>query len=76
MHDPAIPEFEGFYLYGDFCSKWVRALEYDGTELGSDKEVLSGVGSVSSFGVDANGAALVVTLEGSIERIIAVRATG
>ncbi len=76
MHDPAIPEFDGFYLYGDFCNGWVRALHYDGTSLLSDDELFSEVGSIASFGVDADGAALVVTLEGSIERIVAVRADG
>ena len=76
MHDPAIPEFDGSYLYGDFCDGWVRALHFDGTSLASDEELFPNVGSVASFGIDAGGAALIVTLEGRIERIVAVRATG
>ena len=76
MHDLAIPEFDGFYLYGEFCGGWVRALLYDGNEVVSDEELFTGVGPVVSFGVDSEGAALVVTLDGSIERIVAVRATG
>lgn len=77
MHDPAIPELDGSYLYGDFCSGWVRALRLDANgAVESDEELFAEVGSVVSFGVDAEGAALVVTLEGSIERIVARRTGG
>lgn len=73
MHDPAIPELDGFYLYGDFCSGFVRGFFFDGGEPSGEAELFSRVGSISSFGLDGDGAALVVTLDGAIYRIVAVR---
>jgi glucose/arabinose dehydrogenase len=73
MRDPAIPELEGFYVYGDFCAGFVRGffLE-DGAATGA-AELLAGVGNISHFGVDGEGAVLVVTLNGAIFRIVPVR---
>lgn len=76
MHDPALPEFDGFYLYGDYCGRWVRALHQEDGVVLSDEELFSGVGQVVGFAVGADGSALVLSLNGSIERIVGVRATG
>ncbi|MBT8215860.1 MAG: glucose dehydrogenase, partial [Acidimicrobiia bacterium] len=73
MHDPSIPELDGFYIYGDFCRGFVRGFFLDGGEASGEAELFTGVGSISSFGVDADGAVLVVTLDGAIYRIVAVR---
>lgn len=73
MHDPAIPEFDGFYLYGDFCTGFVRGFFFEGGAATAEAEVLSGLGSISSFGVDADGRVLVVSLNGAIWRIVPVR---
>lgn len=73
MHDPAIPELDGFYIYGDFCTGFVRGFFYqDGVAVG-EAELLTGVPSISSFGVDADGSVLVVSLTGTISRMAAVR---
>lgn len=71
MRDPAIPELEGFYLYGDFCNGFVRG--FFAGEPDSNAELVSELSSISSFGVDADGRVLVVSLTGSIWRIVPVR---
>lgn len=71
MHDPAIPELEGFYVYGDFCNGFVRG--FFAGDPGSEAELVTGLSSISSFGVDADGHVLVVSLNGKIWRLIPVR---
>ncbi len=71
MHDPTIPELDGFYVYGDFCTGFVRG--FFGPAGTGQSELLTGVGSISSFGVDTDGSVLVVTLSGSIWRIVPLR---
>jgi glucose/arabinose dehydrogenase len=71
MHDPAIPELDGFYVYGDYCGGFVRG--FFGPDAHGQAEILTGLGNISSFGVDADGSVVVVTLGGSIWRIVPVR---
>ena len=71
MRDPAIPELEGFYIYGDFCGGFVRG--FFGPEASGQAELITGAGNISHFGVDAEGAVLVVTLSGSVSRIVPIR---
>ena len=71
MRDPAIPELDGFYVYGDYCSGFVRG--FFGPEADGQAELLSGAGSISHFGVDNDGAVLVVTLSGEVSRIVPIR---
>ena len=71
MHDPAIPKLDGFYVYSDFCTGFVRG--FFGPEGSGQAEILTGLRSVSSFGVDADGSVLVVSLNGFIGRIVPVR---
>ncbi|MGI9610135.1 MAG: PQQ-dependent sugar dehydrogenase [Acidimicrobiia bacterium] len=71
MHDPAIPELDGFYVYGDYCSGFVRG--FYGPGGAGQAEILTGLSRISSFGVDADGSVLVVSLSGPIWRIVPVR---
>lgn len=73
MHDPAIPELDGFYIYGDYCSGFVRGFFLGGEGAIGESELATGVGPISHFGVDDTGAALVVTLNGNVFRITPVR---
>ena len=73
LHDPAIPELDGFYIYGDYCGGFVRGFLYRDGAADGEAELLTGLGSISSFGVDADGGALVVTLDGTIGKIVPVR---
>ena len=68
MHDPAIPELDGFYVYGDFCSGFVRGFFVE--EAGSEAQLLTGVPSLSHFGVDVDGRVLVVSLTGIVSRMV------
>lgn len=72
MHDPAIPELDGYYAYGDFCSGWIAAFRYDGIGV-IERELITGLSSLSSFGVDAGGALQIASLNGSIYELIALR---
>lgn len=71
----AIPGLQGFYLYGDYCSGWIRAFRFvggapvDQTDLTND--LVSGPPlQISSFGEDANGEVYVVDrASGVVSRI-------
>jgi glucose/arabinose dehydrogenase len=73
MRDPAIPELDGFYIYGDYCTGFVRGFIVDGGAATGPAELFTGVGNISHFGVDGDGAVLVVTLNGTVSRIVPVR---
>ena len=73
MRDPAIPELDGFYIYGDFCGGFVRGFFFEGEARGA-AELVSDVGQISHFGVDGDGAALVVRYDtGEVLRIVPIR---
>ncbi|MGI9647914.1 MAG: PQQ-dependent sugar dehydrogenase [Acidimicrobiia bacterium] len=71
MHDPAIPELDGFYVFGDYCNGFVRG--FFAGQPGSEAELITGLSSISSFGVDVGGEVLVVSLNGPIWRIVPLR---
>ncbi|MDH3540508.1 MAG: sugar dehydrogenase, partial [Acidimicrobiia bacterium] len=73
MRDPAIPELDGFYVYADFCSGFIRGFFTENGIATGEAEILTGLGSISSFGVDTDGSVLVVSLDGSVRRIVPVR---
>lgn len=72
-----MPDLHGTYFYSDFCSPFVRTLQYvDGaavnhrdrsTDLTSAGGSLSGV---TSFGTDARGEIYITTFGGSVYRIV------
>lgn len=54
----AIPDLRGIYLFGDYCSPTIAALQYcDGTLKGSTRvaDLLGGEGGLVSFGEDNAG---------------------
>lgn len=68
----AVPELWGHYLYGDFCSGWVRSFRYTGTGVADGWDWSASLGSVdllSSFGVDSAGEIYVTSLTGTVYRI-------
>ncbi len=68
---PSAPSLVGRYVYGDFCGGWVRSFRLvDGVATDVTDLALGDLGSVASFGVDAAGDLYVVSLEGSIFRIV------
>jgi glucose/arabinose dehydrogenase len=64
----AVPELAGAYVYGDYCSGEVWAMPADGSE--APMIVASGLGNISSFGVDAAGEVYVVRFGRSIVRLV------
>ena len=69
----AIPELDGLYFYSDWCGGWLRSFRWDGSTATDHTEWLTGLGQVNSFGVDSDGELYVLTWEGEIGRIVAVR---
>jgi glucose/arabinose dehydrogenase len=66
-----IPALRGTYFYGDFVSGWVRSFRYDGSVRDHyDWRGQFSTSLVSSFGVDGLGEMYVVSLSGSVWRII------
>jgi hypothetical protein len=67
------PELEGRYFYADFCRTWIRSFRVDGgdaVDLRDHSEELGPVPSVSSFGEDGRGELYVVSLAGTVYRIV------
>jgi len=53
---PTVPELNGKYVYGDYCSKKIWALKYDGIIPTTNDLILTPTwtGGLTSFGVDEN----------------------
>jgi uncharacterized repeat protein (TIGR03806 family) len=64
---PTLSTLTGAYVYGDHGSGRVWALVHDGTQMVSNTQVAS-VGGLSSFGEDASGELLAVSLGGTLHR--------
>ena len=67
----AIPDLQGTYFYGDYCSGWVRSFVY---RNGSATDAMSWPAldtkqQITSFGEDARGELYVVLAGGTIYRI-------
>ena len=67
------PSLTGAYLYGDYCSGWVRSFRYIGgrviEEFSWPTLSVSG-GLLSSFGEDARGELYITALSGKLFRIV------
>jgi glucose/arabinose dehydrogenase len=72
VRDPALPALAGTYVYSDFCDGrvWAARLRPGGAS-GVRRLPLRTVGSVSSFGEDAQGRVYVVSLGGAVYRFAA-----
>lgn len=70
----AIPWLTGTYLFGDYCSGQVWALDGDADSGWRMIETVDLATPLSSFGVDAKGEVLVLTFGGPVLRLIAVEA--
>lgn len=69
VRDPALPEWNGVYLYGDYCTGRVWGLVRDATG-GWQTAVLFETGlNISSFGQDAPGQVYIVDHGGGIYRL-------
>ena len=68
-----VPRLSGQYLYADFCSHFVRSFVYSGgaaTQLRDWSNQLDPGPSISSFAQDQRGELYIMTLGGSLYRIV------
>jgi glucose/arabinose dehydrogenase len=64
-----IKGLRGAYLYGDYCSGWVRAARVSGGKIAEQRDLGLNVPSLSSFGADAGGELYALSLGGDVYRI-------
>jgi len=62
------PSLTGKYIYADYCSGIVWALEYDGINPATNTTLLTAPSSVTSFGVDENNELYITSFNGIIYR--------
>lgn len=65
-----VPELYGKYIYGDYVTKKVWALSYDGINPAVNTEITTAAGSITSFGVDESNELYLVSFDGKIYRLI------
>ena len=68
VHDPGLPTLLSKYIYGDFCASAIRSVDL--ANPASDAATGLSVSSVSSFGQDACGRIFVVSLAGTVSRLV------
>lgn len=65
-----VPELYGKYIYGDYVSTRVWALQYDGINPTINTQITQAPGSITSFGVDESNELYLVSFNGKIYRFI------
>ena len=65
---PNVPGIYGKYVYGDYVSRKIWALTYDGINPPVNQLLLTAAGSITSFGVDMNNELYVVSFDSRIYR--------
>lgn len=63
-----VPALKGKYIYGDYVSARVWALEYDGINPTVNTLITTAPGSITSFGVDEQSELYLVSFNGKIYR--------
>lgn len=61
-----VPELTGKYIYGDYCSRKIWALEYDGINPPTNEFLLTAPSLITSFGTDENAEILITSSNGNI----------
>lgn len=65
------PFLVGTYLFADYCSGRIFALDAASDELVAPATVGTGSGSISAFGEDADGELYVTALDGMVSKVVA-----
>jgi glucose/arabinose dehydrogenase len=63
-----VPQLQGKYIYGDYCSNKIWALTYDGITPPSTQLLFTSSGGLTSFGVDQNQELYWTSFNGNIYR--------
>jgi glucose/arabinose dehydrogenase len=67
----AIPELRGRYLYSDLCGGWLRSFRYNGNAAVEQVDWnIASVGSIYSFGEDAQGELYMLATSNVIYKIV------
>lgn len=66
----AVPDLAGAYLFGDFCKPGLSAIRLDGDVVGETVVLDDQVGSVVSIDTDAEGEVYVLSLDGTVARLV------
>jgi glucose/arabinose dehydrogenase len=70
-HGRKIPEIQGQYFYSDYCNSWLHSFRYADGQLRDQHDWPVGrLGSVTSFGEDAEGELYICSTSGRVYRII------
>ena len=67
----AYPELVGAYLFADYCTARIFAMDSLTTELVEPVELGTGSGRVAAFGEDVAGELYLLALDGTVSRIVA-----
>lgn len=65
-----VPELYGKYIYGDYGSRKVWSLLYDGINPATNTQITTAAASITSFGVDQNNELYLVSFNGKIYNFI------
>jgi glucose/arabinose dehydrogenase len=68
VRDPGLPTLLGRYVYGDFCGDSVRSVDL--AQPSGDRAEALPIAALSSFGEDACGRILAVSLDGPVYRLV------
>ncbi len=67
----AIPGIQGHYFYSDYCSGFLRSFRFSASSVSDEREWDVGdLGSVLSFGQDADGELYVLSGNGNLYRLV------
>ncbi len=68
----ALPQLDGHYFYADFIGGWVKSFVYDGSTATqhTDWPEFGAASFVSTFGRDAAGEIYIVTLTGTVYKVV------
>ncbi len=67
-----IPALQGYYIYGDFVTGWVWAIQYDGKKI-TEQLWLGKIPHIASFGEDAQGELYLCSFNGQIYSLQNIR---
>jgi glucose/arabinose dehydrogenase len=66
-----IPEIQGEYFYSDYCNSWVKSVSFANGRPSQPRQWMSrSLGSIVSFGEDAQGELYICSQNGRVYRII------
>jgi len=66
---PTLPGLTGKYIYADYSSKWIWALDYSDMTHPANTGLLQANFEISSFGVDQNNELYLCGFDGKIHRL-------